>query len=665
MLYGRLDRLRDRAAGRLAEVLAAPGGTDQARSERDSFAADLSRRIVPARRGRERAVLRPARLRRRRAPVHRPDRHLRRRRRLRAAAGGLAGAGGPAVLPRHRGLARRACAAAGTSAPGCAGWSRLDDEVLDLALAGRRRAGGLAGEAALLAALERQPHRPDARHRRDHPGRAGPDHPRRARRRAGRAGRPGTGKTAVALHRAAYLLYTYREQLATPRRADRRAERDVPALHRQVLPSLGETGVLLATLGDLVPRGDRRPGRAGRGGRGQGPAASGRRARRRGPATGSGCPDGGLELVDCDGEPVRLDRPDLPARPGTAARRSRRPHNVARRSSRPSSSTRWPTQVAAAARRRTRRAAHLLAAGDLADIRARAAGRAAGVAGARRAAGRCSPRSGCSPTCTPPGPAGRRRARAARGRAGAAAPRARRRLDPGRRAAAGRGGRAARRGRPGRREPGQARRRRGRAIAVRRGRAGHPGRVGRARADDLEDDWEAADLLTAVDLIDAERLAERHDGGRTAHRGRAGRRRPDLGVRARHRGRGAGAVADGLAAADAALPEPVDDDGRRRGADRRPGRHVVLGAGARAVRGGPVAAGRADRQLPHPGRDHGGGRRRAGRDRPGAAAAPVGAGDRRRSRGTGRVPPASWPPRWSPRSAREVAAVGRRAGSRC
>ncbi len=50
---------------------------------------------------------------------------------------------------------------------------------------------------------------------------------------------------------------------------------------------------------------------------------------------------------------------------------------------------------------------------------------------------------------------------------------------------------------------------------------------------------------------------------------------------------------------------------------------------ARAVRRRPVAAGRADRQLPHAGRDHGGGRRRARRDRPAHRAAAVGAGDRR------------------------------------
>lgn len=66
-------------------------------------------------------------------------------------------------------------------------------------------------------------------------------------------GGPGTGKTAVALHRAAFLLYEYRELLA------RRAVLVVgpnPAFLGyigEVLPSLGETGVLLATVGELFP----------------------------------------------------------------------------------------------------------------------------------------------------------------------------------------------------------------------------------------------------------------------------------------------------------------------------------------------------------------------------------------------------------------------------
>ncbi|MEU8625592.1 helicase [Streptomyces sp. NPDC048669] len=66
-------------------------------------------------------------------------------------------------------------------------------------------------------------------------------------------GGPGTGKTAVALHRAAFLLYEHRELLA------KRAVLIVgpnPAFLRyigEVLPALGETGVLLATQAELFP----------------------------------------------------------------------------------------------------------------------------------------------------------------------------------------------------------------------------------------------------------------------------------------------------------------------------------------------------------------------------------------------------------------------------
>ncbi|WP_264992883.1 UvrD-helicase domain-containing protein, partial [Mycobacterium montefiorense] len=66
-------------------------------------------------------------------------------------------------------------------------------------------------------------------------------------------GGPGTGKTVVALHRVAYLLYTQRERIerhgvlvvgpnaAFLRHVDR------------VLPSLGESSVVFVTPGDLVP----------------------------------------------------------------------------------------------------------------------------------------------------------------------------------------------------------------------------------------------------------------------------------------------------------------------------------------------------------------------------------------------------------------------------
>ena len=76
-------------------------------------------------------------------------------------------------------------------------------------------------------------------------------------------GGPGTGKTVVALHRAAYLLYTYRARLA---------QRGVliigpnPTFMRyidQVLPALGENDVLLSSVGQLYPGvdagGDERP----------------------------------------------------------------------------------------------------------------------------------------------------------------------------------------------------------------------------------------------------------------------------------------------------------------------------------------------------------------------------------------------------------------------
>ena len=46
-------------------------------------------------------------------------------------------------------------------------------------------------------------------------------------------GAPGTGKTAVGLHRAAYLLYAYRDRLARAGRAGRRPEPRLPRLHRR------------------------------------------------------------------------------------------------------------------------------------------------------------------------------------------------------------------------------------------------------------------------------------------------------------------------------------------------------------------------------------------------------------------------------------------------
>ena len=69
-------------------------------------------------------------------------------------------------------------------------------------------------------------------------------------------GGPGTGKTVVALHRAAYLLYS------DPRLGHRRGgvlfvgpHQPYLAYVADVLPSLGEEGVQTCTLRDLVPEG--------------------------------------------------------------------------------------------------------------------------------------------------------------------------------------------------------------------------------------------------------------------------------------------------------------------------------------------------------------------------------------------------------------------------
>lgn len=66
-------------------------------------------------------------------------------------------------------------------------------------------------------------------------------------------GGPGTGKTAVALHRIAYLLYTWREQLAKTGVLIIGPNATFLDYISRVLPELGETGVVLSTIGDLYP----------------------------------------------------------------------------------------------------------------------------------------------------------------------------------------------------------------------------------------------------------------------------------------------------------------------------------------------------------------------------------------------------------------------------
>ncbi|HEY2813605.1 MAG TPA: UvrD-helicase domain-containing protein [Acidimicrobiales bacterium] len=65
-------------------------------------------------------------------------------------------------------------------------------------------------------------------------------------------GGPGTGKTVVALHRAAYLLYTYRFPLEGQGVLVVGPNRLFLGYIEQVLPSLGEAGVSLVVLADLL-----------------------------------------------------------------------------------------------------------------------------------------------------------------------------------------------------------------------------------------------------------------------------------------------------------------------------------------------------------------------------------------------------------------------------
>ncbi|GHB05225.1 DNA helicase [Streptomyces thermoviolaceus subsp. thermoviolaceus] len=67
-------------------------------------------------------------------------------------------------------------------------------------------------------------------------------------------GGPGTGKTAVGLHRVAYLLYAHRERLARTGTLVVGPNRSFLKYIEQVLPALGELTVQQATVDDLVAR---------------------------------------------------------------------------------------------------------------------------------------------------------------------------------------------------------------------------------------------------------------------------------------------------------------------------------------------------------------------------------------------------------------------------
>ena len=252
MLYDRLDDLREQAAARLAAVLRETGGNPQARVEREVANTRYTERLgqlaaaenglvfgrLDFRDGERRYIGRLGILDEAadyepllmdwRAPAARPFY--------------VATAVAPEGVRRRRHIRTRHRTVVG-----------LDDEVLDLSAADQGGRTSLTGEAALLAALNA--------------GRTGrmsdivatiqaeQDRVIRADHRGVLVvqGGPGTGKTAVALHRAAYLLYTHRDQLAKRGVLIVGPNANFLRYIGQVLPALGETAVVLSTIAELYP----------------------------------------------------------------------------------------------------------------------------------------------------------------------------------------------------------------------------------------------------------------------------------------------------------------------------------------------------------------------------------------------------------------------------
>jgi DNA helicase IV len=325
-LYARLDQLRERADDRLRAILLEAGGTPQGRTQREATRSHYAEQLAQMNSvenglcfgrldfhaGNPRYVGRIGLF----AEDRDDDPLLVDWRAPAARPFYLATAVSPDGVTRRRHLRTKGRQL-----------TAVDDEVLDLASGGGAGREDVTGEAALLSALTA--------------GRTG-----RMRDivetiqaeqdeviRAGLPGvlvvqgGPGTGKTAVALHRAAYLLYTYRQQLSTQGVLILGPNATFLRYISQVLPSLAETGVLLATLGDMFPGIRARAEEA--------PATAERKGRmgmldvlRAAVADRQTVPDDFVE-VDHDGYPLRIERAvceDARA----VARRSGRPHNVAR-----------------------------------------------------------------------------------------------------------------------------------------------------------------------------------------------------------------------------------------------------------------------------------------------------------------------------------------------
>jgi DNA helicase IV len=324
-LYGRLDQLRSRAAEQLARVRRSRvGGNPQNRSERDAMAALYEDRVarlgsVEERLAFGRLDLTDGRTRYvgRIGLSDDDQRQLLVDWRARAAEDfyrATPASPGDVVRRRHLTLRRRQVLT-------------VEDELLDLEAVDRDGDLALSGEGALMAALwERRTGR-----MRDIVATIQVEQDEIIRAPLAGVlvvqGGPGTGKTAVALHRAAYLLYTHRDRIARSGVLVVGPSRAFLRYIEQVLPALGETGVVMLTPAELVPDVEARTD--------DDPAAAVLKgdlrmaqAMRRAVAARQRVPMQAVPL-SVDGDTVLLE-PRVVASARTRARRSRRPHNAAR-----------------------------------------------------------------------------------------------------------------------------------------------------------------------------------------------------------------------------------------------------------------------------------------------------------------------------------------------
>lgn len=252
--YGRLDDLRSQTKERLDKVRAAGShGSPTQRTERDSFATMYEDRLTQLRAVEDRLVF--GRL---------DDEHNNRRYIGRI---GLSDNTHNPILTDWRAEAARPFYEATPSHHGDIVMRRhitlhfrevigIEDEVLDInaqQVSEAHDQGTLTGEGALLASLSSR----RTGKMTDIVATIQAEQDRIIRADLSGAvvvqGGPGTGKTAVALHRAAYLLYTHRRMLN--RSGVLIVGPSTTFLHYidQVLPSLGETGVVSRTIADLIP----------------------------------------------------------------------------------------------------------------------------------------------------------------------------------------------------------------------------------------------------------------------------------------------------------------------------------------------------------------------------------------------------------------------------